>query len=265
MILAVQQLREMTGRGAALARWTIGYYVATTIIAIIHSEIMTAFVWSRLMTRVGDESLAVAEEDADIYAEREQVAIHDVVVQMFESLIPSNVVNALATDSLLAVLVTSVIVGYLINGPDSSLLRATKEVERIVLVIITFLIKLAPIGVFFLILPNLFRLDLAEIGQNLGVLIGGSVGGMFIHLFIVLPIIYFAIVRENPYTFWFKNSPAWLTAWGTASSAATLSVTMRCTLQRGVPKTIVDFAVPLGCLINMDGWVLAHVLFSLIC
>lgn len=253
MILAVQQLREMTGRGAALARWTIGYYVATTIIAIIHSEIMTAFVWSRLMTRVGDESLAVAEEDADIYAEREQVAIHDVVVQMFESLIPSNVVNALATDSLLAVLVTSVIVGYLINGPDSSLLRATKEVERIVLVIITFLIKLAPIGVFFLILPNLFRLDLAEIGQNLGVLIGGSVGGMFIHLFIVLPIIYFAIVRENPYTFWFKNSPAWLTAWGTASSAATLSVTMRCTLQRGVPKTIVDFAVPLGCLINMDG------------
>lgn len=253
MVLAVQQLRDMTGRGAALARWTIGYYVATTIIAIIHSEIMTAFVWSRLMTRVGDESLAVAEEDADIYAEREEVAIHDVVVQMFESLIPSNVVNALATDSLLAVLVTSVIVGYLINGPNSSLLRATKEVERIVLVIITFLIKLAPIGVFFLILPNLFRLDLAEIGQNLGVLIGGSVGGMFIHLFIVLPIIYFAIVRENPYTFWFKNSPAWLTAWGTASSAATLSVTMRCSLQRGVPKTIVDFAVPLGCLINMDG------------
>lgn len=52
---------------------------------------------------------------------------------------------------------------------------------------------------------------------------------------------------------WLKCSPAWITAWGTASSAATLPVTIRCVLERGVPVTITKFAVPLGCLINMDG------------
>jgi Na+/H+-dicarboxylate symporter len=47
------------------------------------------------------------------------------------------------------------------------------------------LIKLAPVGVFFLILSNLFKLDIADIGQNLGVLIGASIVNMAIHLFIV--------------------------------------------------------------------------------
>ena len=49
----------------------------------------------------------------------------------------------------------------------------------------TFLIKLAPIGVFFLILSNLFTLDIEDIGQNLGVLVGASIVNMAIHLFVV--------------------------------------------------------------------------------
>lgn len=100
--------------------------------------------------------------------------------------IPNNVVGAVADDQLLAVLVSAIIVGCLIKGPDSSLLRAVTEVEKIVMKIITFLIKLAPVGVFFLILANLFTLDIEDIGQNLGVLVGGSIVNMAIHLFIVL-------------------------------------------------------------------------------
>lgn len=257
LILAVQQLREMSstkGAGGKPARWTIGYYVLTTLVAIVHGTIASSLGWVRLMTEVGAESLEVADKDKDTFSEREEVEIHQVVVQMFESLIPSNV-NALATDSLLAVLVTSVIVGYLIKGPESSLLRATREVERIITVIITALIKMAPTGVFFLILPNLFRLKIEDIGRNLGVLMGGALSSMALHLFIVLPLIYFLVMRENPYAYWLKGSPAWVTAWGTASSAATLSVTLKCAKVRGIPDTVAKFVLPLGCLINMDGYV----------
>jgi Na+/H+-dicarboxylate symporter len=165
------------------------------------------------------------------------------VVDMFNSLVPQNIVNALATDSLLAVLVTAVVVGYVIK-PGGALMRAVEEVEVIIMRIITILIYLAPIGVFFLIMPNLFRLDLAEIGLNLGVLIGGTLVGMVLHLFIIIPAIFFAVTRQNPYTMWMKCSPAWITAWGTASSAATLPVTIRCVLERGVPVTVTKFAVP---------------------
>lgn len=204
------------------------------------------------MQEVSGDSLAVSEDDQKLIDERKEVEIAVVVAQMFDSFIPANVVHALANDSLLAVLITAIIVGYLLDT-KSAIIRVLEEVEVLITRIITFLIKMAPIGVFFLILPNLFQLNIAEIGINLGILIGGGVANMFIHLFIVLPIIFFAITRTNPYAYWGRCSPAWLTAWGSASSAGTLPVTMKCVLARGVPVTIAKFSVPLGCLVNMDG------------
>jgi len=252
MILAVQRLREMTGSGKVLARWTVGYYVATTLLAIVISTVLTDLVWGRLMQEVGEASLQVSKEDAATFKDRENVEIPDVVQQMFDSFIPQNIFHALANDSLLAILITSVVIGYLLN-PGSAIIKVLEEIEVLITTIITFLIKIAPIGVFFLILPNLFRLDIRDIGVNLGILIGGGVANMAIHLFIVLPILFFAFTRTNPYTYWFKCSPAWLTAWGSASSAATLPVTMKCMVERGIPNTVNKFAVPLGCLVNMDG------------
>ncbi|KAL2851347.1 Sodium:dicarboxylate symporter [Aspergillus pseudodeflectus] len=253
MILAVQRLRELSNGGNILARWTIGYYVLTTLFAIVHSIILTSLVWRTLMTQASAESLNVEEDDKETFEERESTDIADVVVQMFESLIPINVVNALATDSLLAVLVTSIVIGYLIDGRTSYILKAVVEVEQIILKIITVLIKLAPIGVFFLILSNMFRLDVRDIGQNLGVLIGGSLVNLALHLFIVLPALFFIFTRKNPYSFWFRCSPAWMTAWGTASSAATLPLSLKVVRQAGVSNTVSKFTVPLGCLVNMDG------------
>ncbi|TDZ41201.1 Excitatory amino acid transporter 3 [Colletotrichum trifolii] len=259
MILAVQKLKEITHGGAKLAKWTIGYYVITTFVAIVHSIIMTSQVWARLMTVASAESIQVdgmTDKDKETYEERQGQSIPDTVTELFNSLIPANVVDALASDHLLAVLVTAVVVGYLLDdrGGKSSILKACREIEALIMVIITFLIKLAPIGVFFLILPNMFKLDINDIGVNLGILMGGSISSMFLHLFVVLPIIFFAFTRENPYAVWLSCSPAWLTAWGTASSAATLSVTMKCTRETlRVPNTVTKFAVPLGCLVNMDG------------
>ncbi|KAJ4375919.1 hypothetical protein N0V83_001197 [Neocucurbitaria cava] len=255
MIMAIQRLRNMSqgdGKAGKLARWTIGYYVVTTIIAVAHSCLLVGLVWSKLMNTVSGDQLAVSEDDQEMIEEREDVAIHEVVVDMFYSLVPQNIVDALATDSLLAVLITAVVIGYVIK-PGGALMKAVEEIEVIIMRIITVLIKLAPIGVFFLIMPNLFRLDIAEIGMNLGILIGGTLCGMVLHLFVIIPLIFVLITRQNPYTMWMKCSPAWITAWGTASSAATLPVTIRCVLERGVPVTVAKFSVPLGCLINMDG------------
>jgi Na+/H+-dicarboxylate symporter len=131
------------------------------------------------MTVADAETIAVSEEQQADIDERGGMAPHDVVVQVFESFIPNNVA------SVLAVLVSAIVVGCLIKGPDSSILRAVREIEKIVMWIITFLIKLAPVGVFFLILSNLFTLNIEDIGQNLGVLVGASIVNMAIHMFIV--------------------------------------------------------------------------------
>ena len=109
--------------GKLLAGWCVGYYVLTTLLAIVVSCILTSLVWLPMFTVVGDDSLAldnISEKDA---AKTEEKTIPEVVLQMFESFIPSNVVNALATDSLLAVLIMSIIVGYLIDGPTSAIYK----------------------------------------------------------------------------------------------------------------------------------------------
>lgn len=156
-------------------------------------------------------------------------------------------------DELLAVLIMAMVLGYLIPSQQSHFFKLVQEVEQMIMRIISWLIKVAPIGVFFLVLSNLMKLSISEIGMNLGMLIGGTLGTMAIHILIVLPLIYFAVVRKNPYAYWIKISPAWVTAWGSASSAATLPVTLRCAYERGLPITVYKFTCPLGCLINMDG------------
>ncbi|KAH7313012.1 excitatory amino acid transporter 1 [Rhexocercosporidium sp. MPI-PUGE-AT-0058] len=255
MILAVQRLKEMTKGGPVLAKWTITYFVGTTFVAIFHSALLTGLVWSKLMAVADEASLstdALSSQSETLSETGKESTVHAVVVQMFESFIPQNVVYAMANDSLLAIVITSMVVGYLLK-PGSAILRAVQEIESLIVVVITFLIKLAPIGVFFLILPNLFRLNISDVGFNLAILIAGSLAMMALHTFIILPLIYLFVVRKNPWAYWFKNSRAWITAWGTASSAATLPVTIKCCLERGVPETVVKFLVPLGCLINMDG------------
>jgi Na+/H+-dicarboxylate symporter len=89
--------------------------------------------------------------------------------------------------------------------------------------------------------------------MNLGILIGGTLAGMLLHMFIIMPIIFLITTQKNPYTIWMKCKPAWITALGTASSAATLAMAIRCVLKHEVPVTVTKLAVPLSCLINMDG------------
>ncbi|KAK6860368.1 hypothetical protein PG990_012327 [Apiospora arundinis] len=253
MIIAVQRLKEETSSaGLKLGIYTVGYYVLTTILAIAHSTVMTALVWAPRMPTASPETLALDAEDEKEYKSGPSNKVEDVIVQIFESFIPANVVYALAENELLAVLTTAVVVGFLVQ-PGGSILRAVVEVEQIIMKIITFLIKMAPIGVFFLIMPNLLKLDIAVIAESLAWLLAGSLTGMAVHVFFVTPLIYVSFTRKNPYSYLLKCSPAWVTGWGTASSAATMPVTLRVAEAQGVPETIRRFAIPLGTLVNMDG------------
>lgn len=253
MILAIYRLRVMSRGAKKLAMWTIGYYVMTTLMAIVVSCIMVSQVWAPKFQPAGDTDRAL-DEEADYYKTvEESPEIWTAVLVLFQSFVPDNIAKALAQNELLAVLMTSIAVGCLIEGEESSILRAARELERMVTKIITIIIKLTAFGVFSLILSNLMKLDAAAVGKSLGILIGGTLTTMAIHLFILVPILFFSLTRMNPYTYWLKNSKAWVTAWGSASSAATLPLTLGCARDRGISKTVRTFTIPLGCLVNMDG------------
>ena len=75
-----------------------------------------------------------------------------------------------------------------------------------------------------------------------------------VHAFVTLPLILWIFTRRNPYRFMGQMSQAVLTAFSTASSTATLPVTMECAeTNAGVSRRSVEFVLPLGATINMDG------------
>lgn len=121
--------------------------------------------------------------------------------------------------------------------------------------LITLVIWYSPIGITFLIAAKLVAMENpGEMFTQLGYYMLTVLVGLAIHAFIVLPLVYFAITRKNPYRFMYGILQALLTAWGTASSSATLPVTMSCLEERNnVDPRVTMFVTPIGATVNMDG------------
>ncbi len=62
-----------------------------------------------------------------------------------------------------------------------------------------------------------------------------------------------AIVKRNPFRLLWNMLPAYLTALGTSSSAATIPVTLKQTVKNGVSEEVAGFVVPLCATIHLSG------------
>ena len=138
--------------------------------------------------------------------------------------------------------------------------------------ITTWVIKLAPVGVFFLIGGQVLATeDFGTVLNQLGwyfstVLIGllphtrkiclfiAMLSGLFVHGFVVLPLIFAVVTRTLPFRFILNMANAITTAFGTGSSSATLPVTINLLETKNhVDPRVCRFVLPIGATINMDG------------
>jgi Na+/H+-dicarboxylate symporter len=123
------------------------------------------------------------------------------------------------------------------------------------MVITTWVINLAPIGVFFLIGGQVLGMgDFGKVLMQLGWYFTTVILGLFIHGLIVLPILYSLITRTLPFKFIWNMANAFTTAFGTGSSSATLPVTIALLEEKNeVDPRVCRFVLPIGATINMDG------------
>ncbi|XP_071113120.1 excitatory amino acid transporter-like [Haliotis cracherodii] len=135
------------------------------------------------------------------------------------------------------------------------MLRFFTSLNDITMTMVTLVIWYSPIGILFLTMSKILAVeDLLTTGRQLGIYSVTNLVGYAVHSAIVLPLIYLALTRRNPYRITRGILQALVTAVGTNSSAATLPVNVRCCEDNlKIDRTICRFVLPIGVTINMDG------------
>jgi Na+/H+-dicarboxylate symporter len=144
-------------------------------------------------------------------------------------------------------------------------LRFFESISIVMMKVTTWIIHLTPIGVCFLIAGQILEMkDVAAEFARLGLYFFTVLLGLFIHGCIILPGIYVIVTRTLPFRFIANMGNAIVTAFGTASSSATLPVTINSLEEKnGVDSRIARFVLPIGATINMDGTALYEAVAAL--
>lgn len=230
-------------RMGAIAGKTLGLYLFTTAIAI--SLALTA----AMIIQPGDGIELTTDSN---YVAKEAPPLKQVLINIF----PSNPVQAMADGNMLQIIVFALLFGIAVSkagAPGMRIKSFFDDLNDVIMSMVDILMKLAPYGVFCL-LAALF----AEIGVDiLGTLAWYFMtvaGVLIIHAAFVYGSLVSVLARLNPIMFLKKMRPVQLFAFSTASSNATMPVTLNTVENRlGVNNSVASFTVPLGATINMDG------------
>ena len=222
----------------------VSFYIFTTALAIIISLSLASFIGpgKGMNMSIGDQSF----ESVDT-----EISLVDTILDF----IPTNPIEALATGNMIQIIVFAVLVGLLIASMEDRLMtlgNIVTEMNDLMMGMTMRVMKLAPIGVFFLIARTFSSLGYDAILSMLSYM-GSVLGGLAVQLVIVYMLLVIIFVRVNPFKFLKQFAPVMTFGFSTASSSATVPVNIQTLEDMGVDKKISSFTIPLGATINMDG------------
>ena len=179
--------------------------------------------------------------------------------EIFLRMFPSNIVDAATNNGqLLGVITFSVLfgafIGKLPEAQRESQQKFWMSTQEVMLKLTEFIIRFAPIGVFGLVVPVIFETNLGDLFGTLAWFFITVILALIIHLAINLSLVLKFVAKVNPITHYKEMAPVILTAFSTASSSATLPLTIDTVEDRAsVSKKTCSFTLPLGATVNMDG------------
>ena len=179
--------------------------------------------------------------------------------EIFLRMFPSNVIDAAANNGqLLGVITFSILFGAFIGKLPS----AQREVQQkfwdsaqaVMLKLTDFIIRFAPIGVFGLVTPVIFETNLGDLFGTLAWFFITVLLALMLHFAVNLALVLKFVAKVNPITHYKAMAPVLLTAFSTASSSATLPLTIETVEDKAkVSNKTCSFTLPLGATVNMDG------------
>ncbi|CAL1298346.1 unnamed protein product [Larinioides sclopetarius] len=133
--------------------------------------------------------------------------------------------------------------------------QVIEQLNNVVMKIMHYFLNMLPLGMFFWMFAEGLKSEAPyQLLEYIGAFLGTAFGCIAFHQFILLPLLFIVIVRKNPIPFHINLLPAILTAFGTASSAATLPATVRCAEESNhLNRCVTRFVLPLGMVVHMNG------------
>ncbi|MBT3922641.1 MAG: dicarboxylate/amino acid:cation symporter [Nitrospina sp.] len=229
----------------------LGYFMMTTCIAVAIGLVMVNIIEPGVAVEM------TVEKVPEKVVGKETAGIADIL----KSFVSPNLVESMVKMEILPLIVFSLIFGAVLTTlgePGKRAIDFFDTINSAVMKIVHLLMYFAPIGVFALIASKLgaagggdmFLAELAKIGKYVGTVISA----LLVHGLVVLPAVLFMTTRKNPFIYFKNVTPALTTAFSTASSSATLPVTIECAEENNkVSRKASLFVLPLGATVNMDG------------
>ena len=230
---------------------TLGYYVLTSLLAII-----TGLVFVNIIRPGVGVDLGLTQSVQGLASAKNSFG------HTLQNIVPSNVFKAFANGNMLGVIFFAMILGFFItkveNKYQTMLTDFFNAFFEVMMKITMFIIKFTPLGIFGIVTQIVAKQvtegHLAEVGSSLGLYMITVILALSTHAFITLPFLVKFIGKANPIKHARNMATALLTAFSTASSSATLPLTMEAVeFQDGVSNKITSFVLPLGATVNMDG------------
>ena len=258
-ILSLGDVRKLGKPGF----YAIGYYLTTTILAVTLGVVLANVIAPGEGTITEAERAAALEssEAEEVAAKAEGQSGGGILRGLVLTLFTKNLIASAADNKLLPLIVFSIVFAAILTtmGPAAETLRRViRELNDALMKFIMLVMLLSPFGIFCLVAGRFGRASLegefVAVLKKLAWYSGTVTGGLMIHALVTLPLIYWLVLRQNPFAFLARMGQALLMAFSTSSSSATLPVTMEVAEENaGVSKKAAGFVLPLGSTINMDG------------
>ncbi|MBQ3388223.1 MAG: dicarboxylate/amino acid:cation symporter [Thermoguttaceae bacterium] len=183
------------------------------------------------------------------------------VSQILIEIVPDNPIGAFARQEMLAIVFMAVLLGAVLSrmrGEKAELLvRFFEAVSELLMKITELVIKTAPLGIFAMIAAQIGQMGgdphmLAKLTESLGIYLVTVISGLGLHMFVTMSVI-LLLFRLRPFEHLRKMFLTLITGFSTATSNATIPVSLKLLEEEGVSKETASFVVPLGATVNMNG------------
>ncbi|MGJ0846205.1 dicarboxylate/amino acid:cation symporter [Tissierella praeacuta] len=224
---------------------TVGFYLTTTAIAIIIALLLGFFVRPGLGLDMS--SIEVVEPTINPKVP---------LIQILYEMVPKNPIAAMAEGNMLQIIVFAILTGVglsLLGEKVEFLVTLFINLNELIMKLVEIIMLFAPIGVFGLIAKTFATVGYSGLLPLLKYIVTVYIG-LIIHMFLVYGGLLKGFTNLSPMTFYKKFLPAMSVAFSTASSNATVPVSLEIAEKElGISKNIASFTIPLGATINMDG------------